>query len=169
MSQCSQRRQYSAKIQCERSKTMFTNYTIATFQDQKLKWQNVVVYKNVSRHCVKHVAMQRYHIAQWHNGLKRSGKAGMPFRTTSVQDDPTCRTTQFNSLLPRQMLVADGLCVSRSTVCHKTVSLHFIQPLQGKVAAKKYSLFYFHLQIRNLVNLHSCLACFPIIVLVKLS
>ena len=50
--------------------------------------------------------------AYWHDELKRSGRAGMPFRTTSVQDDPTWRTTQFNSLLPCWMLIADALRVS---------------------------------------------------------
>ena len=44
--------------------------------------------------------MQRCHTAQWHDGLKRSGNAGMPFRTTSIQDNSIWRTTQFNSLLP---------------------------------------------------------------------
>ena len=32
--------------------------------------------------------------------VKRSGKAGMPLRTTSVQDDPTWITTRFNSCFP---------------------------------------------------------------------
>ena len=40
------------------------------------------------------MSMQHCHIAQWHDGLMRFGKTGMPFRTTSVQDDPTWRTTQ---------------------------------------------------------------------------
>ena len=31
--------------------------------------------------------MQRCHIAQWYNGLKRSGKAGMPFRTTPMENN----------------------------------------------------------------------------------
>ena len=44
--------------------------------------------------------MQRCHSARWYNGLKRSGMAGMPFRTTSVQNGPTWRTTQLISLLP---------------------------------------------------------------------
>ena len=47
-------------------------------------------------------------------GLKRSGNAGMPFRTTSVLDDPTWRTTQFNSLLPLWMLIANGLHMRQS-------------------------------------------------------
>ena len=72
----------------------------------------VVVHKNVFRDCVKYVAMQHCHIAKWHDGLKRSRKAGKLFRTTSVQDDPKSRTKQFNSLLPCWMLIADGLCVS---------------------------------------------------------
>ncbi|KAJ4427402.1 hypothetical protein ANN_25024 [Periplaneta americana] len=41
----------------------------------KLKWHEVIVHKNVFRDYVKHVAMQRCHIAQLHDGLKRSGKA----------------------------------------------------------------------------------------------
>ncbi|KAJ4445497.1 hypothetical protein ANN_07305 [Periplaneta americana] len=41
----------------------------------KLKWHEVVVRKNVFRDCVKHVAMERCHIAQLHDGLKRSGRA----------------------------------------------------------------------------------------------
>ncbi|KAJ4438669.1 hypothetical protein ANN_14616 [Periplaneta americana] len=40
----------------------------------KLKWHEVIVHKNVFRDCVKHVAMQRCHIAQFHDGLNRSGK-----------------------------------------------------------------------------------------------
>ena len=75
----------------------------------KMKWCEVVVHKKVFKDCVKHVAMQGYHIARWYDGLKRSVKAGMPFRTTSVQDDPTWRTTQFNSLLTCWMLIAVGL------------------------------------------------------------
>ena len=55
---------------------------------------------------MKHVAMHLCHITQWHDRSKRSEKAGMPFRTTSVQDEPTWRTTQFNSLLSCSMLVA---------------------------------------------------------------
>ena len=50
----------------------------------KLKWHEVVVYKNVFRDYMKHVAMQCCHNAQWHDGLKRSEKEGMPFRTTSL-------------------------------------------------------------------------------------
>ncbi|KAJ4435526.1 hypothetical protein ANN_18142 [Periplaneta americana] len=41
----------------------------------KLKWHEVIVHKNVFWDCVKHVAMQRCHITQLHDGLKRSGKA----------------------------------------------------------------------------------------------
>ena len=44
--------------------------------------------------------MNIYSARQWHDGLKRLGKTGMPFRTTSVQDEPTRRTTEFNSLRP---------------------------------------------------------------------
>ena len=39
--------------------------------------------------------------------LKRSGKEGIPFRTTAVQNDPTWRTTQFNSLLSCWMQIAE--------------------------------------------------------------
>ena len=46
--------------------------------------------------------------------LKRFGKAGMPFRTTSIQDDTKWRTIQFISLLPCWMLIADGLRVGCS-------------------------------------------------------
>ena len=44
-----------------------------------------MVHKNVYRDCVKHVSMQRYHIAQWQDG----------FRSTAIQDDLTWRTTQL--------------------------------------------------------------------------
>ena len=57
--------------------------------------------------CVKHVAMQRWHIAQWHNGLKCTGKAGMPVRTTSLQDDPTWRTNNSTPCFP------SGYCIKR--------------------------------------------------------
>ena len=30
----------------------------------------------------------KLHIAEWHDGLKSSGKAGMLFKTTALQDDP---------------------------------------------------------------------------------
>ena len=57
--------------------------------------------------------MQCWHTAQWHNRLKHSGKAGMPFRTTSGQDNPTWRTTQSNSFLPCWMLKANRLHMSK--------------------------------------------------------
>ena len=34
-----------------------------------------------------YVAMQLFHITKWNDELKRSAKAEMPFRTTSVEDD----------------------------------------------------------------------------------
>ena len=46
------------------------------------------------------VAIERCHITQWHDGLKRYGKAGMLFKTTSVQDTTTWRTTQFTPCFP---------------------------------------------------------------------
>ena len=52
----------------------------------KLKWHEIVN-KNVFRDCLKHVAMQRCHTAQWHDGLKHSGKTGMPFKTTSMENN----------------------------------------------------------------------------------
>ena len=55
----------------------------------KLKCHKVVIHKNDFRDCLKRMAMQRCHIAQWHDVLKRSVKAGMPFRTTSVQEYST--------------------------------------------------------------------------------
>ena len=87
-----------------------------------MKWHEVIVHKDVSRDCVKHVAMQHYHIAKWHDG-----KAGMPFRTTSIQDDPTWRTTQFNSLLSCWMLIARNSheLAAEVLVCHRTV-LHIL-------------------------------------------
>ena len=60
---------------------------------------------------VKYVAMQHCHIARWHDELKHSGKTRMSFKITSIQDDSTWRT-QFNSLLPCWLLIADGLRVS---------------------------------------------------------
>ena len=50
--------------------------------------------------CMKHMAMQRCHIAQWQDRLKLSGKAEITFRTTSLLDDPTWRTTQLASWFP---------------------------------------------------------------------
>ena len=38
----------------------------------------VVVHKNVFKDCMKHVVMQSCHVEQWHDGVKHSGKAGMP-------------------------------------------------------------------------------------------
>ena len=69
------------------------------------------------------------YIAQWHDGLKRSGKAGMSFRTTSVQDDPTWRRTQINSLVSCWMLIAERLRVSqqrKSEYVTKQFMLRFI-------------------------------------------
>ena len=54
----------------------------------KIKVYEVVVHKNVFRDCMKHVAIQRCLIAQWHVELKHPEKEGLSFRTTSVQDDP---------------------------------------------------------------------------------
>ena len=73
---------------------------------------------------VKHVAMQRCHIAQWHDGLKRSRKAMAPFRTTSVQNDSTWKTTA--SLLldanrrwtARELAAEDGVGLYHKTLLH---------------------------------------------------
>ena len=73
------------------------------------------------RDCVKHVVKQRYHIAQWYDGLKRSRKAGMPFRTTFVHDYPTWRTTNFNSLLPCRMLIG-SLSMSENCAPHSALN-----------------------------------------------
>ena len=62
---------------------------------------------------VKHVKIQRCHIAQWDDGLKRSEMAGMPSKTASVQDDPTWRTTQVKFLLSCWMMIADGVRPSK--------------------------------------------------------
>ena len=51
-----------------------------------MKWHEVVVHKNIFRDSAKQEAMQHCHIAQWHDGLKRSGKAGMPYRTTRSEE-----------------------------------------------------------------------------------
>ena len=75
--------------------------------------------------------MWRCSTAISHSGMmdsECSGKAGMPFRTTSVQDDPTWRTTQFNSLLPCWMLINQWTALELAAevwVCHKTV-LHIL-------------------------------------------
>ena len=59
------------------------------------------------------------HIAQWHDGSKRSGKTGTPFRTTSAQEDPTWRTTQFKSLFPCSVRVSSGSrSMSQNYVSH---------------------------------------------------
>ena len=50
--------------------------------------------------------MQRCDIAQWHDGLKHSRKAGMLFTTTP------CWEQQFNSLLSWWMLITNELRVS---------------------------------------------------------
>ena len=95
-----------------------------------MKWHEVVVHKNIFKDCVKHVAMQRCHIVQWHGELKRSGKAGMQFRTTSVQDDPMWKTTQINSLLPCWTRWAARKLAAEIGVCNKTV-LHILYDILG--------------------------------------
>ena len=76
---------------------------------------------------VRNMAIQHCHIAQWHEGLKCSGKAEMLFRTASIQDDPSWRTTNCNSLLPCWMLIANGVCelAAEVRICYKTV-LHIL-------------------------------------------
>ena len=75
--------------------------------------------------------MQRCHISQWHGRLKRSGKAGMPFRRTFVQDDTTWRTTQ---LIPCFLVGCwspmDCPWISSESQCHKTV-LHILHDILG--------------------------------------
>ena len=39
-------------------------------------------------------------VARWVKTFREGGKAAMPFRTTSIQDDPMMRITQIDSLLP---------------------------------------------------------------------
>ena len=86
------------------------------------------------RDCVKHVAMQRCHIAQCHDGLMRSGKAGVPFKTIPRGDD----TFQ----LLASLLNADCRCtawelVADVGVSHKTV-LHILYDIlcYRKLAAR---------------------------------
>ena len=120
-----------------------------------MKWHEVVVNKNASRDRVKHVMTQHCHIAEWHDGLKCSGKAGMPFRTTSIKDDPMWRTSQINSLLPCWMLIADGLHVSKqqkSEYCHKTV-FHILG--YRKLAAR-----WIHIRFQLIID-NSLLKCNP--------
>ena len=77
-----------------------------------LKWHEVVVHKNIFRDCVKHVEMQRCHIAQWHDGvkLKTFREVGMSFRK------PPYRTPHMENntvqLLASLLLIADGLRMS---------------------------------------------------------
>ena len=47
----------------QRSKTMFTK--VEQLHGSNLKCHEVVVHNTVFKNCVKHVAMQRCHIAQW--------------------------------------------------------------------------------------------------------
>ena len=71
--------------------------------------------------------MQRCCIAQWHDMWKRSGKTGMSFRSTSVQDDPACRTTQLSScfLIECYFRWTARELAAEVWVCHKTV-LHIL-------------------------------------------
>ena len=57
--------------------------------------------------------MWRFSVAISHSGtvVKAFREGRMPFRTTSVQINPTWRTTQLNSLLPCWMVIVDGLYV----------------------------------------------------------
>ena len=89
---------------------------------------------------MKHVTLQRSNKVQWYGGLKCSGKAGMPFRTLFVQEDPTWRTTQFNYLLPYWMLIDDVNArelAAEVGVCQKIV-LHILHdiPVYSKLAAR---------------------------------
>ena len=92
--------------------------------ESKLYYE-VVVTKNFFRDCVKYVAMRLCHIALWHDGLKGSEKTGMPFRTTSIQDDPHVENNTIQLLA--SLLNDDHAGVG---VCHKTV-LHILHDILG--------------------------------------
>ncbi|PSN55477.1 hypothetical protein C0J52_02590 [Blattella germanica] len=94
----------------------------------KLKWLEVGIHKNVSRDCVKHVVMKRYHIAQSHDGFTafRVGR-------DVVNDNPrTGRPHVENNTvqLLASLLDVDRRWTARELaaevgVCHKTV-LHIL-------------------------------------------
>ena len=133
MSQCSQRLQYSVNLlQCveldfhrdSASALRSCLQNQSSVPGSKLKWHEVVVLKNVFRHCVKHVAMQRRRIAQWHDGLKRSGKAGRLFRATFSKGRPHVEnnTVQLlTSLLDVDRRWTAHELAAEVVVCHKTV------------------------------------------------
>ena len=65
-------------------------------------------------------------------GLTRSGRSGLQFRTISVQDDPTWRIKELNSLLPCWMLIADGLRELAAEVgVSKKTELHILHDILG--------------------------------------
>ena len=91
------------------------------------------------------------HIIQWHNGLKCSRKVGMPFRTTSIQDNPTWRTTQFNFLLLRWMSWWTACELAAEVgVWHKTV-LHILHDILG---CRKFSACWIPREISGLKQWH---------------
>ena len=98
-----------------------------------------MVHKNVFWDYVKHVARQGYHIAQWHDGLKRSGKAEMPSRTTSVQDDLRGEQHSATHCFPLDADRRLAACelAAEAGVCHKTV-FHILHDILGyrKLAAR---------------------------------
>ena len=75
--------------------------------------------------------MLRCHIAEWHDELEGYAKAGMPFRKTSVQEDPTWTT---NVQLLASLLDADRRWTSELAaevgVCHRT-ELHVVHDILG--------------------------------------
>ncbi|KAJ4445762.1 hypothetical protein ANN_12447 [Periplaneta americana] len=69
----------------------------------------------------------------------------MPFRITSIQDDPAWRTTQFNSLLPCWMLIADGLRTVNADYYCRFMQHHLRPALRRKRR---------HLVVQNPIILH---------------
>ena len=76
--------------------------------------------------------MQRCHIAQWHDGLKHSGKAGMLFRTISVQEPHEENNTVqlLASLLDADHRWTVCELAVQVGVCDKTM-LHILHDILG--------------------------------------
>ena len=88
--------------------------------------------------------MQRFHIAQWHDGLKRSGKAGITFRWPHMEKN----TAQLlASLLDTDRRWTAREFAAEVGVCHKTV-LHILHDILGyrKFAARWISHEIFEVQ-----------------------
>ena len=93
-------------------------------------WHEVIVHKNVFRDCVKHVAMQRCQISQWHDGFLESWDAVQDnFRTGRPHVENN--TVQFlTSLLDADRRWTARVVTTKIGVCDK-ILFHILHDILG--------------------------------------